>query len=186
MRQFLALDLPQEMREAIAALQSDLKGECPGWRWLPPRGIHLTLRFLGEVGQQRDRQAREAWSRAAAAIAPFRFRLSGIGRFPSGGRPRVLWVGVDETSGGGSLPELHRGLEQAAREVGFEPERRPFRPHLTVARAARSGRPVAPGEAVFESAIEIEAREVVLFRSDLEPAGARYTALAGFALAARR
>ena len=177
MRLFLALELPRDVRDELERLQRGLRRDWQDWRWVRPAGIHLTLRFLGEVGRATDRDARAGWAASAAGVAPFRLRLGAIGRFPRTGRPRVLWVGAEEPGGDGRLPELARRLEAQARRSGFPPEQRPFRPHLTLARARRPGRP-GWDEAVGAAArIEWVAEELILFRSELHSSGARYTAL---------
>lgn len=182
MRLFLAVDLPGTLRERLAALQSGLRQRCDGWRWVRPEGIHLTLRFLGEVDAERDAAGRAAWRAALRPLPPFRFSLGAIGRFPPTGRPRVLWLGVTEAGRGGLLPDLAERLERAARNCGFAAERRPFSPHLTLARAAREGRPAWPGDIDGGIDLLVEVDRVVLFRSELHPSGARYTALEAFPL----
>jgi len=185
MRQFLAIDLPAAARAELLAMQQALRGRCEGWRWVRPEGIHLTLRFLGEVAEDLDRAARPGWQQAADDCPRFRFRLARLGCFPSPRRPRVLWVGVEEIDSDGRLARLAGATERAAVASGFEPERRRFSPHLTLARAARGARaPRAPGanEGIRPPSIEFEARELTLFRSVLEPSGARYTLLESFSL----
>ncbi len=185
MRLFLAIDLPREVRQALGDLQDRTRRSCPGWRWVRPEGIHLTLRFLGEVGPADEARQRETWRRAVAGHAAVRFQVGGLGVFPGGGRPRVLWVGVKDASAGGDLAALATSLEAAARELGFEPEERPFRAHLTLARAEREGRPIAPPPGGSPIAADVEADEVVLFRSELGPGGAKYTRIAAFPLGDR-
>jgi 2'-5' RNA ligase len=184
-RLFLAAELPEAIRIGLAGAQRDLKTNCPGWRWVRPEGIHLTLRFLGEVPPGEDALQREGWRRAASSCRPTSIRIGGAGVFPSVRRPRVLWVGVTEIGPGGRLEALSDAMECAARKAGFRPETRRFRPHLTLARVARGGRPSAPDhESVGEIGV-VEISEVVLFRSELRPEGARYTALDRFPLGIR-
>jgi 2'-5' RNA ligase len=182
MRLFLAVHIPDSIREELRALQRELKSEWPGWRWVRPESIHLTLRFLGEVDADRDALAREAWSRAAARSQPFVIRLGGIGRFPRGGRARVLWIGIEEIGGSRRLEELAERVEAAARERGFDPEKRPFKPHLTLARAQRGAGPAWQEDITVDRAEEFSVDRMVLFRSQLHPGGARYTALDHFML----
>ncbi len=177
MRLFLAFDLPAEVRESLRELQELLRRSCRGWRFVEPRGIHLTLRFLGEVAPSRDAEMRSVWREALRPFPPVGIRLGGTGVFPGRTRPRILWVGVEETSKRGVLAEIAGGLEDAARALGFAAESRTFRPHLTLARATREGRPTAPPEGLAARETEAVCEEVTLFRSELHPAGACYTAL---------
>lgn len=183
MRLFLALELPEAVRAKLGRFQASLRPACPGWRWIPPEAIHLTLRFLGEVRPEKDLEHREAWREAARSCYAVRFRLGAPGVFPSPKRPRVLWVGIDEAPPQGRLLALASTLEAAARAQGFAPEEQPFRPHVTLARAHRQG-PAAssPSEAVAKFDVEVECSEVALLLSELHPSGARYTRLDAFSL----
>lgn len=180
MRQFLALELSESTRHEIGSLAGRLSAELAGWKWTRTASVHLTLRFLGEVAADRDAAARPLWADAARSVAPFRFVLEGLGCFPSAGAPRTLWLGIREETG--RLLALRDGLEDAARRVGFPAERRPFRPHLTLARARRGARAGRPDPRAAARVGQEPATRVVLVRSLLEPGGARYTALAAFAL----
>ncbi len=179
MRLFLAVELSEAVRHSLSELQSELRKRCPGWRWVPPESLHLTLRFLGEVDDGRDAACRQVWRRAVGRFGSFELRLSDLGRFPPGGRPRVLWIGA-RAEPQPTLGELAAALEEAARSAGFAAETRPFRPHLTLARAARRAR--APDPAPRADIPVQRVAEIVLFRSRLGPGGARYTALERFAL----
>jgi 2'-5' RNA ligase len=181
-RLFLAIALPEETLAWLEALQRELAPRCAGWRWVRPQGIHLTIRFLGAVDERQEQAALGPWTEAAAAVAPFRLRLGGLGCFPPRGRPRVMWIGsMDEPTG--SLERLFGRVEEATRGVGLEPERRPFRAHLTLARAARRGRPEPPPPGDWSLGEPIEARSLTLFESHLRPEGASYTVRATFPLA---
>ncbi len=185
MRLFLAAELPDELLDPIAEIRTSLAAQLNGWRWVRPEGMHLTLRFLGQVAPESDRKARGTWRRVAAGARPFRIRLSAVGCFPSRARPRVLWVGVEETAPGGALAALAVDLEQAARGLGWEAESRPFRAHLTLARGRRGAHPENPHNAVVRVGTEVRVRDLVLYRSQLEAGGARYTALESFPLGRR-
>ena len=182
MRLFLAVDLPDSLRRALGDLQSRLRSKVMGWRWVRPEAIHLTVRFLGEVSEEEDAGHRAAWRRAAASCPRVRFSVGGTGVFPPRGAPRILWAGVRALDPPDGLIRLAEAVEQAARAQGFRPETRPFRPHLTVARAERRGHSESPPESDRGALGEIEAREIVLFRSRLDPRGARYTRLDAFPL----
>lgn len=183
MRLFLALDLPGEMRDRVAGVLARLQGSLSGWRFVGAEGLHVTLRFLGEVDESIEGRGRDAWRECAGRTGPFRLRLAGIGTFPEGRRARVLWLGASEAPPEGRLAVLAASLESAARSLGLAPETRPFHAHVTLARA--SDRPADVPARDREVLLgEIEAREVVLFRSRLGRGGARYEALATFPLGA--
>ena len=125
MRLFVALDLPQEARARLARLATGL----PGARWLPPENYHLTLRFLGEMPAHRAEELDGAL--AALRGRGFILQISGVGVFEKAGRPHALWAGVERNP---QLEHLQAKIETAVQRVGFEPERRRFNPHVTVAR----------------------------------------------------
>ena len=186
MRLFLALELPDTVRDEIHRVQEVLRARCSGWRWVSPEGIHLTLRFLGEVPAEVDATLRESWHRAADASGPVRFRLGGVGVFLRPSNPRVLWLGIRDEEPEGRLASLAATLDEVARAGGLASTERPFRPHLTLARAAKGSHPTAPaGEAIHLSA-EVLSAELVLFGSQLLPGGARHTALQRFPMGEAR
>lgn len=125
MRLFVALDLPWELKQRLALLC----GGIPGARWIATENFHLTLRFIGEVFPI---QAEEIDHTLAAIRAPaFDLSLSGVGTFSKAGRPVALWAGADRNP---TLDHLQTKIETALRRAGFEPERRRFAPHVTLAR----------------------------------------------------
>ena len=185
MRLFLAVALPQAVRDLLAELHQRLAPDCPGWRFLDAETVHLTLRFLGHVVPALDAACRERWRAAAAECAPFELRLGSLGSFPRGRRPRMLWLDLDEPRGEPWLPLLAAATERAAREAGFTPQTRAFRGHLTLARAIRGARPGPPPTDVAPVLAGFRVDELILYRSHLSPAGARYTALASWPLSGR-
>jgi 2'-5' RNA ligase len=150
-------------------------------RWVRPAGIHLTLKFLGEVPASQIAAIAEAMRSACAPHPPFSFAIGGLGCFPDARRPRVVWVGLDEP--GGTLAHLQRDIERAMQPLGFRPEGRGFQPHLTLGRV-KGGRPEelqALGAYVSRARAQVgqvQAASVSLIRSDLRPDGAVYTGLA--------
>lgn len=184
MRLFVAIDLPREVREALARLAAELRPELPGLRWARPEGIHLTLRFLGEAGPDAARKVTDALlAGIAGRFRPMAIEVRGAGLFPERGRPRVLWAGV---STDGPLAPLRDAVESICVAAGFPPESRPFRPHLTLARCGE-GKPQAGLAGVTARLAErlfgrFEAESIVLFESLLAPGGARYRPLATVAL----
>ena len=180
MRLFLALELPEELRRALAELQELLRRGEEGWRWVRPEGVHVTLRFLGEVAPDRLPELSPLWREVAATSVPAEVEVGGLGTFPPRGRPRVLWVGLRDRSGG-SLAACAAALEAAARGAGFPPEERAFAPHLTLARAAAGAGPRRPEPRGAALGV-FRAEEITLFRSVPGRGGAAYTALERYPL----
>ncbi len=191
-RTFIAIELDPAVLAQVSKLQSRLKDDVPpGFvRWVRPGGIHLTLKFLGDVPPEKVDDIARALRTASAAHAPFSLHIAGMGCFPNPRRPRVIWIGVDEPSG--TLERLYKDVERALGPLGYPPEQRPFSPHLTLGRVKR-GRSAtdleALGEYVTRSKVSIGQMEVTsihLMRSDLRPTGAIYTALAAAPLENQR
>jgi 2'-5' RNA ligase len=177
MRTFIALPLADEMCTRIGAAAEDLRTRLPGLRWVSEGGWHLTLRFLGATSPAAAAALEGPLRSAAARCAAGDARFAGLGVFPERGAPRVLWLGVTVAA---CVLELQAACEAAARAAGFAAETRPFHAHVTLGRwRGRTRRPQLPE--VDLGAGELE--RLVLFRSDLDPAGAVYSPIASFALA---
>jgi 2'-5' RNA ligase len=128
-RLFVALALPGALKTQLAALG----GGIPGARWVPPENYHLTLRFIGEVEPW---QAQEVDEALANIRAPgFELSLRGLGTFEKAGRITALWVGAEKSD---ALSFLQAKVETALQRAGFEPERRRFAPHVTLARTEKA------------------------------------------------
>ena len=181
MRAFVAVELPEAARDALARLQSELERSLSGWRFTPKEALHLTLRFLGQIDERLEQESHERFAMAARAVERFDLVTGDLGCFPDARRPRVLWLGVTEPSGSRRLARLAAAIETATRELGLAPEERPFAGHLTLARARREARASAPASRRVP-AISLPVDEVALFESRLGPTGARYTARARFPL----
>ena len=138
-RLFVGVPLPDDARAAITEVVEGVRAmPLPAGardvRWVRLDGLHLTLRFLGPTETELIGPTIAAVEKAAAAAtAPIDIELSGAGTFPPGRRPRALWIGV--TRGGDALAELAARTEEALVDAGWEPEHRPFRAHLTLARS---------------------------------------------------
>jgi len=175
-RAFVALELPVETRTRIGTLVTDLRPEIAKIRWLPAEGIHLTLRFLGETPPEILRQLEPDLRRAAGSCPRAEACVSGLGLFPERGGPRILWLGVALPA---TVLTLQAACEAAAIRNGFPPERRPFRPHLTLGRwREHTPRPTLPPVDLGLATLDT----LTLFQSELGPEGARYTRLATFSL----
>ena len=188
LRLFVAIDLSQEVREELDRLQDDLRGhDLSRLGWVRPRGIHLTLKFLGDTPAQRVPAIEGALAEAVNGVTPFRLALGKLGTFGNRRGPRVLWL--DIAGEAQRLEELQAMVERGLIEAGFPPEEREYSPHLTLARVPQPPRPgmaerVSQAlDAVAAPRAEFEVREVLLMRSTLQPGGAVYERLAGFPLA---
>ncbi len=185
MRAFFAVELSPGAHETVARGLGGLRRRLGQARWVRAEGLHITLRFLGEQsGDLLEHVAADA-AAALAGEAPVEVALGGGGFFPHERRPRVAWLG-------GVAPGMERwaaAIERCATAAGLEPEPRAFTPHVTL---ARLDRPWGAGEVeTFRVAVgkwrlaPYTAREVVLFASDLRPAGAVYTAVRRLAVGGR-
>lgn len=193
-RAFIAIELPPDVLDQIGRLQARVRQELPPGlvRWTQPEGMHLTLKFLGDVEQSRQPEIERALCAACAPHAPFALRVGDMGCFPDPRRPRVVWVGVHDA--GEALARLQRDVERAIAPLGFPTERRGFHPHLTLGRV-KDAPPSARRDAELEAlgayterarvrVGQLAVEAVHLMRSDLLPSGAVYRALAGCPLAA--
>jgi 2'-5' RNA ligase len=188
-RTFIAIGLNESIKAALTDLQEQLKAKVPrdAVRWVGPEGIHLTLKFLGNVPASRIEEIERALAQACAGFSSFPFSVGGLGCFPDLRRPRVVWVGVQEETG--TLARLQGAIEDRMERLGFSPEGREFHAHLTLGRTqqrASSGEVRRLGQLVEETDIgelgQMEARVVSLMKSDLRPTGAVYTQLAAVGL----
>jgi RNA 2',3'-cyclic 3'-phosphodiesterase len=187
MRVFVGVELEDAVAAAAAdlgrALKAQLATVAPGFtaRWVSPGNLHITLWFIGEVAEPRALELAERL-REPFDMAPFQLGLRGCGAFPSSGAPRVLWIAT--TEGTDAMRTLYHRLEGRLVPLGFEAERRPYSPHLTIARVKEPGRGSArairdalarPG---FDTGCGVSAvASVTLFRSRLSPHGAVYEPL---------
>ena len=179
-RLFVGVPIAVAAREAIARhLRAALGERLPG-RAVTPDNWHLTLRFLGATRPEQQRGIRELLRRSALG-EPFRIVFGALGAFPRPRAARVLWLGV--TRGGDALGRLAALAEAAARAHGFPPEERPYRAHLTLSRIDPAADVSAALQTVPPLDLEMDVREVVLFRSHLGRGPARYEAVESFPLA---
>jgi 2'-5' RNA ligase len=180
-RAFIAIELPAELRKQLAQLQKMLKTDNqPPIKWVKPDGMHLTLKFLGNIPTSDIDRITAAMTNAVKQIPPFYLQTESLGAFPNLKRVQVVWVGL-----GGEVDKLKRLqqiLETCLAQLGFAAEQRRFKPHLTL---ARLGREVSPsgrqdfGKLISATGLEtsdrIRVNSIILIRSQLTKAGAIYT-----------
>ena len=182
-RLFIAIDLSPDVRRWLEKARSVLEPGMPAGavRWVDPQGIHITLKFLGEVAVNRIDGVRAAMGQAVSGVSPFLLTVEGLGCFPNTARPRVVWAGVRAEP---KLIGIQKRLEDILSATGFPRERRAFSPHLTLGRVkdgANENQLQRIGAAVESARMEtpagMEAGGLCLFRSILRPSGAEYSVL---------
>jgi 2'-5' RNA ligase len=174
-RTFIAVEVPPEVKQRALKLIGELQQSSAKVRWVGADAMHWTLKFLGDVELLDTHKICEAVARAVEPLAPFDVEASGAGAFPDVSRPRTVWLGMEQ--GTERMIELHGRIESELAKLGYRPEGRRFRPHLTIGRV-RS----APPRAIEELGRMIQENsnfdggistvfEVVVFASELGPDG---------------
>jgi 2'-5' RNA ligase len=187
-RTFIALELDESLQSYLGEIIHRMAQELPTLRWVDPAGIHLTLAFLGELSDEQLVEAMQAAELAARKVPSFDYRLSHPGVFGSPRQPRVIWIGIDEPTG--RLLQLHQALNHELEQRGFEVDKRPFSPHLTLCRIKA---PLKPDEQqrlqrliaarnVVSSSSTYYVHHLSVMKSELSRTGAKYTCLRDFAL----
>jgi 2'-5' RNA ligase len=187
-RAFIAIELPDPLKENLSLIIDSLRpSEHPYVKWVSPQGIHLTLKFLGNIAMDLVPRIEDAIAQAAHGTPTIKLQVSGLGCFPNLKQPRVIWVAV--TGDVEPLITLQRGIDQALLPLGFATEKRPFSPHLTLGRLrerASPGERSNIGELITATECEAGSATVVnqisLMRSTLTPSGAIYNRLASIEL----
>jgi RNA 2',3'-cyclic 3'-phosphodiesterase len=180
MRLFIAIDIPDDLRQALAQVQRELRPMTANTRWVAAESIHITLKFLGEVPDKQFDDIHGALT--GLTWKPFQITVRGVGFFPGNRSPRVFWAGMEAPTMQGLTEHLDTRMER----LGFEKEKRKFRPHITLARA----RDTRMDSALVTAASQFEEHEfgsftvdrVFLFQSTLDPGGAIYEKLKEYLL----
>jgi 2'-5' RNA ligase len=183
---FVAIELPAPVRRKLIEHIDRLRILVPDERasWVPEENLHLTLKFLGDIPLTNVEKLSAAASIAASRVEPFEIVVDGCGSFPPRGQPRVLWIGIEDTSG--KLAPLYQAIENECAKVGFPREPRAFHPHLTIARIRKpqgSRQLVAMHQEIGFNRETVSASHLAVIRSELRSAAARHTIVARHALA---
>lgn len=183
-RTFIAIEVPERIRGGLADGIRSLRAGAPLVKWAKPENLHLTLRFLGDVKEDDLEELFDALAAEASALSPFVMEIVGVGAFPNWRHPRVVWAGCGE--GAEEAVGLAGAVEAACVRLGYEREKRPFRPHLTL------GRVKQPADAAgLEGAVAgleakpfgfLDADAITVFMSDLRRTGPVYAPMARFEL----
>jgi 2'-5' RNA ligase len=184
MRLFVGIELSDTIKALLTSLIDSVKPSAPSAKWVRPENAHLTLVFLGWVDDEKVPLIEDRLRAAAKGHRSFTLTLKGAGGFGTQKRPRVLWVGVEgETD---QAAALHASLEAELTPLGFEPEKREFKMHLTLARSKTPKGDPALAKAIEKLRTptlgEIRVEDIVLFRSELSPKGTRYSVVSRAAL----
>ena len=183
MRLFVALEIPSTVRENLASLLNSFRAITKEPRWVRAENLHVTLKFLGEVEEEKLAAVRTALAgiRSEQAVA---LEFRGLGFFPNEKHPRVFWAGMEAPP---NLKTLAADIEGAVEKLGISREKREFSPHLTLARFERPRLPDPLRQAIAENARRdlgsLRTNEFHLIQSKLKPSGAEYTTLASFRFA---
>jgi 2'-5' RNA ligase len=179
MRIFIAVTIPDDVKEKITALQQTLKRTVADVKWTEEKNFHLTLKFLGEVPDKDIDRISGAVEKPVRAGSPFTVCLAGAGAFPNVKNPRVLWVGVHD--GVAELQRLAAGIDEVCAPLGFPKEKRAFAGHLTLGRVRSPQNREALGRktvALREAAAgSFTVSSVEIMQSTLGPHGSHYTCL---------
>jgi len=181
-RAFIAVPLPKGVKEAIHSLGREMVESGLRVRLVRPQGIHCTLRFLGNISESKVEELGEAMAKAVTGVSTTTLEAHGLGVFPNPSKARVIWVGIK-----GNLEpanHLHKGLQDQLEILGFEKEKRGFSPHLTIGRLKnplnRTDKEllqrILKAHHQWEGG-KFDLKELVLYRSQLHPSGAKYTHL---------
>ena len=176
MRLFFCVELEKSVREALAELAARLKEALgPGAKWVTRDNLHITVRFLGEVEDFLAERLTELGGEVARATAPFSFPLAGLGAFPTPRRARVIWAGPEETPE--AFVDLVKRVEAGVQALGFPPERKGAKAHVTLARLKppRDVAAVLAGTPLPELVVEVGT--LTLMKSQLTTQGPIYTPL---------
>ena len=188
LRLFIAIPIPEPVRDEIIRVQQELQPLVPRnvARWTRPDQFHLTLRFLGDVPVAGLEKLKESVNTVCRTAQPLQLRAEGVGFFPNPRSPRVIWVGIDDREG--RLGDLQKQIETVAGQFSSEPGEKNFTGHVTLGRL-KNPRP-ADTRDLATRAQSLEKRlfgdwtalEIEIIRSELSPAGVRHTSLAAFQL----
>src|SRR6266481_4219009 len=184
MRLFVALEIPSDVRENLAALLKSLRAVSPQTRWVRPENLHVTLKFIGEMPETKLAAIRNALAgvRSDQSVA---LDFRGLGFFPNEKHPRVFWAGIEASP---NLKTLAAEIDGATEKLGIPREQRPFSPHLTLARFEPPRLPEKLRAAIQENAERefgsLRTSQFHLIESKLKPSGAEYTTVESFPFAA--
>jgi len=179
LRCFIAIEIPETIKKSIVDIIDSLKKSGSDVKWVSDENIHITMQFLGETEESLIPDIKGALYKILAPYYPFYIKIADVGYFPSGRRPRVIWVGIKESQ---SLINLYKDIAGEMVRFGYQKEERGFTPHLTIGRV-KSNRSMGEllrslDEFKITDFPDFEVKNVKLMKSELKPSGAKYYSLA--------
>jgi len=176
MRTFIAVDIPEDVKNAVGQYINDIKSEFKGdVKWVSPDNLHFTIKFLGEVKKSAVDVLKECMSRTAGDFDKFYINLSDIGFFPSDYKPRIIWLGAHD--GADNMLDIFQDLETCLEEHGFDREAKTFSPHLTIGRVKKHKKIIVPERIDEFEPVNFLADGLSLIKSTLTPDGPVYEVL---------
>ena len=184
MRKFVAIELDKRIKESLSSLIQKIDMGDRNVRWVKPQGMHLTLKFLGDVSEDKIKKVESLLGNIAKDYSPFQLSLKGTGTFPPEARiPRVAWIGIEKNE---ALQKIQTRVENALHKIRFPKEKRRYHPHLTLGRIKgpqNLGTVITTLNQYKEAEFgEMTVNRITLFKSTLKPTGAEYTILSEFYL----
>ena len=185
LRLFIAIELPSNIIDGLRNVQEELKDKSNKPSWAKPENIHLTLKFLGDTETGKIESMVNILEGIAGKSFSFEISVKGVGTFPAAGNPRVIWVGIEENK---DMLQLYNNIEEGLATLGFEKERRDFKPHLTLGRIKflndRAGLKRGLEKVAGLNLARFAVAGFALFKSTLTPEGAIHTKLKEYTLQA--
>ena len=185
LRLFIAIELPSNIIDGLRNVQEELKDKSNKPSWAKPENIHLTLKFLGDIETNKIDSMVNILEGIAGKSFSFEISVKGVGTFPAAGTPRVIWVGIEENK---DMLQLYNNIEEGLAALGFEKERRDFKPHLTLGRIKflndRAGLRRGLEKVAGLNLARFAVAGFALFKSTLTPEGAIHTKLKEYTLQA--
>lgn len=188
MRAFIAIEISDDIKSVLDRIIAHLKYSGADVKWVDPKAMHLTLKFLGEITDGKCSDVKSLLDAVAKGSKPFEMTMNGLGAFPKIERPRVIWAGLSK--GGPEVAELARRIEDSLSETGFPGSDKPFSPHLTIGRVRsplntdKLRDKMLSASSIIQSAdvISHKVTSIVLFQSTLTSHGPIHTKLHEFQL----
>ena len=178
MRLFIAIDVSDQIREALAQAEAHLKYASADVKWVAKENIHMTVKFLGEVPENKVEEVKASLDRVAKRHSAFDAKIKDLGAFPKIEYPRVIWAGLGEGEAGSK--DIAKDVDEELSKMGFEKESRPFAAHLTIGRVRtpkNKDRLKDKMETCKLPALSCKIDGIILYQSTLTPQGSIYTKL---------